>query len=495
MGTSRTGWRLALVAAATAGMTAVAQTAFAHTAFGAAAPPAGAPTTVVVDTAHPGGRLPADFAGLSFEERELGTGGFTAGQGNLVALFRGLNHAGNVRIAGNTLDRDTLWVPAGKQPPSPLPPWVQDVVTPADIQRLDGFLRATDWRAEVGINVGHWDPALAADQARTMTATLGTRLQATECGNEPNGWVGKGLRPPGFGYPLYKPDWEACAAAVGTRRIAGPDTSSPTSTAAWFDSFAHDEQARLSMLTVHNYSVPATATIADLLSAHTDASQLAAVSSELTSAKAVNLPVRVDETNSAAGGGVRGVSDTYASALWVLNDVLEMAQAGFAGVNLHGGLGVCGAPLYNGKFQLYTPICAANDADAAAKVYHAMPEYYGLWLAGRLGPGRFLPVRLTTDRNVTAYATRGDDGRTRLIIIDKDDVSSGPVPVDVTAGGQVAKVLHLTGTSLAGTATAIQGLTVDRRGHLYPHADRVPVRSGTLHLDLAGGSAVLVTLG
>jgi len=36
---------------------------------------------------------------------------------------------------------------------------------------------------------------------------------------------------------------------------------------------------------------------------------------------------------------------------------------------------------------------------------------------------------------------------------------------------------------------------VDRNGHLRPgHADRVPVRNGTVNLDVAAGSAVIITL-
>src|SRR5690242_4061928 len=181
-------------------------------------------TTVTLDPAHPAGTLPADFVGLSFEMRELGVGSFDARAGNLVALFRTLNRAGNVRISGNTLDRDTLWVPAGQSAPDPLPDWVQDVVTPADLTRLDRFLGATGWHTEVGINVGHYDAALAADQARAMTAILGHRLVGAECGNEPNAWVGKGFRPAGYGYPQYKLDWEACAATLGSHPLAGPDT-------------------------------------------------------------------------------------------------------------------------------------------------------------------------------------------------------------------------------------------------------------------------------
>src|SRR5215470_16833936 len=82
---------------------------FAWTGTASAAEPAGA--TVTVDPTAPGGRLSEDFAGLSYEMRELGTGGFDAGTGNLVNLFRTLGRS-SIRISGNTLDRDTLWVPA-----------------------------------------------------------------------------------------------------------------------------------------------------------------------------------------------------------------------------------------------------------------------------------------------------------------------------------------------------------------------------------------------
>src|SRR5258706_4618702 len=123
----------------------------------AAAMPTEAPRTVItVDFGSPAGRLPADFVGLSFEMRELGIGNLDPDRGNLVPLFRTLGRS-NLRIAGNTLDRDTLWAPAGQPVPDPLPAWVQDVVGPADVQRLDRFLRATGWRAEVGINLGRWD--------------------------------------------------------------------------------------------------------------------------------------------------------------------------------------------------------------------------------------------------------------------------------------------------------------------------------------------------
>jgi hypothetical protein len=450
--------------------------------------------TIVIDSAHPAGRLPADFVGLSFEMRELGIGNLDAGKGNVAALFKTLGR-GNVRISGNTLDRDTLWVPGGQQPPDPLPEWVADIVTPTDIQRLNRFLTVTGWQTEVGVNLGRWDPALGADQARTMFSILGGRLVAAECGNEPDQWVGKGFRPAGYAYADYKKDWETCAAAVGNNRIAGPDTAGTSS--SWASSLAADERGKLSMLTVHQYVAGPDTTIAKLMSPATVTAQLKSVSSNLAAAQAANIPMRVDEANSAYGGGVDGVSNTFASALWGLDYSMQMAQASLAGVNIHGGLGVCNEPIWNGKFQRYTPICAANKADEAAQVYKAMPIYYGLWMARRMGPGKFLPLTLSSDRNVTAYAVQGDDGKTRIAVIQKDDTTAAPVHVEIKVGGhsRTADVLRLTGAGLGAEQTAVQGSTVDRQGHLKPHpAEHLRVRGGTLGLDIAAGSAVVVTL-
>ena len=489
---SRTGWRTAISVAAIAAVAGSGQAAIA-----APAPAAASQATITIDAAHPSGRLAADYVGLSYEMRELSMGSFDASKGNLVQVFKTLGRdSSNLRISGNTLDRDTLWVPAGEQPPTPLPEWVANTVGPADLTRLNKFLVATGWKGQVGVNVGRWDPRLGADQARAMQQILGSRMVAAQCGNEPDQWVGKGFRPAGYAYADYLKDWQACAATFGNTKLAGPDAASPRS--PWAASLAKDEKARLAMLTTHQYSMPAVGSAELLLSPETLAAQLNSVTPNLTAAKAQGLTFRIDETNSAFGGGVEGVSETHASALWSFDYTMQMAKAGADGVNLHGGLGVCMAPLFNGRFQRYTPICAATEADEKAKIYKAMPEFYGIYLTSRMGPGKFLPVTLTTDRNVTAYAVKGDDGKTRIAVIQKDATSTAPVRLDIAVGGKnrTAEILRLTGSSLGSQDTKIQGATLDRKGQLKPgRADRAQVRNGKLGVDLAGGSAVLITLG
>jgi hypothetical protein len=84
-------------------------------------------------------------------------------------------------------------------------------------------------------------------------------------------------------------------------------------------------------------------------------------------------------------------------------------------------------------------------------------------------------------------------------VIEKDATSGAPVPVtiDVGHGSGEARVLRLTGQTLDSAAgVAVQGSTVDRAGQLDPgRTDRVPVRHGAIQLDVAAGSAAIITVG
>jgi hypothetical protein len=114
-----------------------------------------------------------------------------------------------------------------------------------------------------------------------------------------------------------------------------------------------------------------------------------------------------------------------------------------------------------------------------------------------MGPGRFLPVTVSTDRNITAYAVRGDDGRTRITVIHKDETSAAPVDVEIRGLGRrsTATVLRMAGSSLTADDTAVQGVTVDRSGRLAPpRPDRVRIGPGACSIRVAGGSALLLTI-
>ena len=70
--------------------------------------------------------------------------------------------------------------------------------------------------------------------------------------------------------------------------------------------------------------------------------------------------------NSASCEGAQGVSDTFASALWALNTMLNFAAAGVDGVNVH--------MLPGSNYELFTVSRSASGAWQA----FVHPEYYGL---------------------------------------------------------------------------------------------------------------------
>src|ERR687890_385647 len=76
------------------------------------------------------------------------------------------------------------------------------------------------------------------------------------------------------------------------------------------------------------------ATVENMLSPDLMARTRACVDSAAGPAAARGLALRVDETNSAYGFGQPGVSDVFASALWGLDYLHTLAEAGVAGVNI-----------------------------------------------------------------------------------------------------------------------------------------------------------------
>ena len=54
-------------------------------------------------------------------------------------------------------------------------------------------------------------------------------------------------------------------------------------------------------------------------------------------ARSIDVPYRMSECNSFYNGGSSGVSDSYASSLWVIDYLFNCAQGGALGVNFHGG--------------------------------------------------------------------------------------------------------------------------------------------------------------
>jgi hypothetical protein len=88
--------------------------------------------------------------------------------------------------------------------------------------------------------------------------------------------------------------------------------------------------------------------------------------------KTAGVPYRMTEGNSCYHGGQPGVSDAFASALSAADYLLRVAQAGYAGVNLH-----------SGGEGYYAPITGEPNATKLR------PEYYGMLLAQQFAGATF----------------------------------------------------------------------------------------------------------
>jgi len=123
--------------------------------------------------------------------------------------------------------------------------------------------------------------------------------------------------------------------------------------------------------------------------------------------------LRIDEMNSITGGGTNGISNTMASALWALDATFELAKAGARGVNFH--------TFPTANYALFSK--------PSGHPWLVHPEYYGLLMFDRAAPARSRLLKVTPPHptpgqpNVKAWATHGADGRTRVLVINKDIVA------------------------------------------------------------------------
>jgi hypothetical protein len=463
--------------------------------------------TVTVDTAHPGAVLPTNYLGFSFEASVLESTLFDPARSNLPALLRDLG-VGQLRFGGNSLDRVTAWMP---NPQAPLPPWAHARVTVQDLARLGALSAATGWRVDLGLNLGHPDAAAAADEAAAAWRLLGAGLETVQIGNEPDLFAGDpALKPGGYTYGDYVADVasyrSALDAAVPHLSLSGPDTAA----LGWLAPYVHD-QSGLSFVTHHLYALTRCGgrrpTIAQLLSSATRQRQLATVDAAVGAARPQGLPLRLDETNSASCGGQDGVSNTLASALWMVNYLLLAAQHGVAGVNVHGGLAAC---------RGYSPLCVPGATGPVAGSspgvdpvadkslgagpgeggrLQAQPDLYSLLLVHQLEGGRWLSVNGSGATSLDAFALQMPDGSIRVVLVNAALHTTGHVVLRVPGHDGQVSTLRLTGPSLdATTRIRYGGTSVAADGTWHATATDMDRTSAVLAVDVAAASATVVIL-
>ena len=411
------------------------------------------------------GVIPADFLGLGYEISSVSIpGSLSAKNTAYVELVRKLGR-GVVRVGGITADYASF-APQGQAVSTPK----GSVVTLANLQDLGSFLHATGWQLIWALNLGTGQIADAVAEAQAVAGAVGHQLLAFEIGNEPD-LFNRGSsahRPSSYQYEDWLAEYrrykQAIRAKLPDAAFAGPDAASATD---WVTRFAADEGKDLKLLTHHYYRECAgpNSTLAKLLQPDP---KLGPLLNQLSAAtEQSQAPYRICETNSFCGGGKQGVSDTFGGALWALDFLWKLAEAGCAGVNMETGVNQLDFVSW------YSPV-AGNSA---------RPEYYGMLAFAESVGGE--PVEVTTlagDANVTAYAVvRGQN--LVLTIINKD--VEHPVEVDVAVQGRFAsgKIMRLAAPSVESK----EGVTFSYTG------ERVARQDSSISIHMAAGSAIVIT--
>jgi hypothetical protein len=397
------------------------------------------------------GHIGEDFCGLSYEKSQIATSTFTGENRNLIGLLRRLG-TGVLRIGGNSADQFT-WERSGTGRS-------RGKVGPPDVDGVAALARATGWKVLYGVNLAQSTPELVADEVAYATGAFGPYLSGIEIGNEPDGFVGAKYFPSSWKYSDYIARWRTFANAILQRSpntvLTGPAVAGNIN---WFKSFATDAPKQVRLLTLHYYRADGHLPSSDakFLASYPDVPLVNKLREVRATAEAVKLPFRIAETNSFWGGGSPNVSDSYTSALWVIDYLFTLAAGFCEGANFHGG----------GNGAGYTPI-----ADLNGNVIGPRPEYYGIYLFTLAGQGELRACRCdSAELNVTAYAVEAKSGGINIVVVNKElrDISIVLDLTEIRNGNTFhsSSATLMTNTSLsATTGTTIGGSTINLDGSI-----------------------------
>jgi hypothetical protein len=415
------------------------------------------------------------FAGFSYEKSVLSEPLFSATNEPLVRLFRMLGR-GILRVGGNSVN-ETTWSPFHSTP-------AKQVTAPADIDRLAGFLRATDWKVIYGLNATVSEAGVIADEAAYASSALGDRMYGLEIGNEPDLYRFNGLKPKTYGFADFLADWEFRAAKVRAKvphaAMTGPAAFDYSAYAA---PFAAEESTRISLLTEHYYrgnGLAATSTVDLMLSPDPDLEKMLVALSRAASDNHIAQGYRVAEANSFYNGGAPGISNAFGSALWAFAFCSSLAQRGASGVNFHGG----------GSSPGYTPI-----ADGRGNVVAVRPVFYGLLLFSMMAHDVLLTSHVSGSADaLSSLATAGRDGRLDVVLTNGSRTASAGVRVALPASIVSATALVLSAPSLDSTVgISLGGAEIEPHSPWHPaKVFDVPAERASIAIDVPPGSMVLI---
>ena len=290
-------------------------------------------------------------------------------------------------------------------------------------------------------------------------------------------------RRPGYGFGAWLGEFLRFAAALPSIPLAAPASGSY----AWLTHLPRLLSAAptLALVTAHIYPLsqcvknprsPHYPSVTHLLSPSASRGAIAPLAADVNLAHHQHRSFRIDELNSVTCQGRLGVSNTFASSLWMLDILFEAATIGVDGVNVH--MWSPAAP--NEPFEFDRT--ASGDWRARVR-----PEYYGLLMFTRAAPSgsQLLRTRTTGSTDVRSWATLTPDRTLRIILINAGQtraryalvhvppVSGQPAILETL---QAASAAATAGVTIAGQSFATESTTADLQGarqstRLPPHRE------------------------
>jgi hypothetical protein len=394
-----------------------------------------------------------------------------------------------LRLGGNSGD-DSWWpIPGMKEPP-----WIHRL-TPlwgADVRALLTALRA---KALLGVNLKSDSERIASAEVADFNRYVGPSLiDAFELGNEPEfyplAFEKRGARGP-YTIADYGGQFSRFASALGGIPLAGPDSGAPH----WLvklGTMLGGLPSRLKLVTVHAYPMKHCSRLAHLsvseFFARASIQGLAdSVHKMVTAAAARGKQLRVDEINGVSCGGEAGLSNSFGEALWALNMLPALWQAGVQGVNFQ---------TVDGNLnQMFTVKHSSSGWSVSVE-----PVYYGLLTFADVAPAGSDLLRISSPglSHFYEFAVRAPGGSERVVLT---NTASAATTIGVTASSTrgTGSLSLLRANSLSATGgTTLGGQSLSSRtGQLIGTASRTlvsPNALGVYAVRVPAHAAAILTL-
>ena len=337
-----------------------------------------------------------------------------------------------LRIGGDSADH-AIFDPSADR----LPPWAFPV-TPALVARTVAIIKDLRLRVILDLNTISTTPRLTAAWVRAAMRASNLpagSLAAFEIGNEPDiynraTWASDLLaanppstlkqatlgpvRLPKLITPAsYARTYQAFARAIASAApdapLVAPALAMERRHLRWISTLLRRPHPGLRVISAHVYPYSACArpgqptypTVQKLLGENATVGMAKTIAPAVALAHKAGFSLRLTEINSVTCGGLKGVSNTFATALWAPDALFELMRAGVEGVNLHARVQSINAPFYFTQQGLQTH-----------------PLLYGLILFKRMlgAHARLVPVQLRSSRSLhlKVWAVREGEGTNTL---------------------------------------------------------------------------------